>query len=182
MPAQRRWLGRIQQYFAVCYASAAQAIDYGILPWSKKATLQAIKACMYDAMTQLIAATELDARGGPSDESLLAEFKRRVGGATFVRLKPNRRKKSFSRTRLNNADGIVRPTKSGKVEYLLFARTLAAWFPEVADRNRLAKLLRSRRIFKRGRRSDTNSRQVQIAELGRVPCYGLSRKRLRATS
>jgi hypothetical protein len=99
-----------------------------------------------------------------------------------VRLKPNRRKNGFSRTRLKDADGVVRSTKSGKVEYLLFGRTLAAWFPAVVARNRLTKLLRSQRIFRRGRRSDTNTRQVQIAELGtRVPCYALSRKRLRAS-
>ena len=176
MPAQRRWLGRIQRYCAICYASAAQAIDYGILPWSKKTTLRAIKACMYDAMTQLIAATEADREGERSDESLLSEFKRRVGGARFVQLDLTRRKKKW--TRLKNADGIVRPTQSGKVEYLLFGRTLDRWFPENSDRQRLTKLLRSRRIFRSGRRPDTSTRQVKIANLGRIPCYGLCRKRL----
>ena len=109
----------------------------------------------------------------------MAKFKQPVERATFVRLEPNRRKKGRLLTRLKKADGIVRPTKSGKVEHLLFGRTLDAWFPEVAVRNRLTKLLRARRIFRIGRRSDTNTRQVQIAELGtRVPCYALSRKRL----
>ena len=131
---------------------------------------------MYDAMTQLIAATEADREGERSDESLLSEFKRRVGGARFVRLDLTRRKKKW--TRLKNADGIVRPTQSGKVEYLLFGRTLDRWFPENSDRQRLTKLLRSRRIFRSGRRPDTSTRQVKIANLGRIPCYGLCRKRL----
>jgi putative DNA primase/helicase len=185
LPTQQRWLGRIQRPFAAIYAGAAQAIDYEILPWSKKSTLSAIKKCMYDAMDQLIAASGeasvLDAHSNQSDQSLIAKFERRVGSATFVRLKPNRQKNGRSRKRLEKADGIVRPTKSGKVERLLFARALSAWFPEVVARNRLTKLLRSQRVFKRGRRSDTNTRQVQIAELGRVPCYALSRKRLRAS-
>jgi hypothetical protein len=44
LPEQFRWLGRMRRLFAVVYASAAQAIDYGVLPWSKKATLKAILA------------------------------------------------------------------------------------------------------------------------------------------
>jgi putative DNA primase/helicase len=184
LPGQQRWLARIQRLFAVVYAGAAQAIDYGILPWSKRSTLRAIKNCMDDAMDQLIAASGeasvLDAHSNQSDQSLITEFKRRVGSATFVRLKPNRKKNGRSRKRLEKADGIVRPTKSGKVERLLFARAFEAWFPEAAARNRVTKLLRARHVFRRGRRSDTNTRQIKIAELGtRVPCYALSRKRLR---
>jgi hypothetical protein len=185
LPSQQRWLGRIQRPFAAMYAGAAQAIDYGILPWSKKSTLRAIKDCMHDAMDQLITAASeasvLDAHSNQSDQSLFTEFKRRAESATFVRLKSNREKNGRSRTRLEKAEGIVRPTKSGKVERLLFARAFKAWFPEIAARNRLAKLLRARRIFRRGRRSDTNTRQVKIAELGtsKVPCYALSLTRLR---
>ena len=54
LPAPVRWLGRIRRYFAIVYASAAQAIDYGILPWSKKRTLSDIAKCMADAMDQLV--------------------------------------------------------------------------------------------------------------------------------
>jgi hypothetical protein len=125
-------------------------------------------------------ASALDAHSNQSDQSLFTDFKRRAESATFVRLKSNRQKNGCSRTRLEKADGIVRPTKSGKVERLLFARAFEAWFPEIAARNRLAKLLRTRRIFRRGRRSDTNTRQVKIAELEtRAPCYALSLNRLR---
>ena len=53
-PQQIRWLGRIRRLFAVLYAGAALAIDYGVLPWGKKSTLEAIKLCMNDAMDQLI--------------------------------------------------------------------------------------------------------------------------------
>jgi hypothetical protein len=161
LPSQQRWLGRIQRLFAVVYAGAAQAIDYEILPWSKKSTLSAIKKCMDDAMDQLIAAageaSVLDAHSNQSDQSLIAEFERRVGNATFVRLKPNRQKNGRSRKRLEKADGIVRPTKSSKVERLLFARAFEAWFPEAAVRNRLAKLLRARRTPAEGD-DDCNAR------------------------
>jgi hypothetical protein len=185
LPAQQRWLGRIQRLFAVVYASAAQAIDYGVLPWAKKSTLSAIRACMIDAMQQLIANSGSDAesdRGSvQSDQSILAEFKRRLDGAKFVHLERNRREKKTSVDRLKIADGIIRPTKPGKYEVLLFARTMKAWYPEIPVLNRLTKLLRSRQILKKGRRTDTSTRQVLIAELGtKVPCYGLTRKRLKS--
>jgi hypothetical protein len=170
--------------FAAVYAGAAQAIDYGVLPWGKKATLTAIRTCMADAMEKLITNSandyERDRGSMQSERSMLAEFKRHLDGATFVRLEHNRRKKRVLATRLTAADGVIRPTKPRKCEYLLFGRTMKAWYPEVSARQRLTKLLRSHRILKGGRRADTNTRQVLIAELGtKVPCYGLVRKRLK---
>jgi hypothetical protein len=186
LPDQQRWLGRIQRLFAVVYASAAQAIDYGVLPWGKRSTLSAIRACMLDAMQQLIANSGSDVegdRGGvQSDQSILAEFKRRLDDAKFVRLERNRRKKRAVLKQLETADGIIRPTNPGKCECLLFARTMKAWYPDASILKRLVRLLRSRQIFKEGRRPDTNTRQVLIAELGtKIPCYGLVRKRLKSS-
>jgi hypothetical protein len=180
---QQRWLGRIQRLFAVVYASAAQAIDYGVLPWGKKSTLGAIRVCMIDAMQQLIANSGSDAesdRGGvQSDQSMLAEFKRRLDDAKFVRLQRNRPKTNAVVKQLKMADGIIRPTKPGKCECLLFARTMKVWYPDAATLKRVTKLLRSRKILKDGRRTDTNTRQVLISELGKkIPCYGVVRKRL----
>jgi uncharacterized protein DUF927 len=109
LPGQRRWFGRIQRLCAAIYAGAAQAIDYKILPWSKRSTLKAIKSCMDDAMNQLIAVSaetsELDAPSEKSDQSLLAQFKRHAQSAKFARLEPNRKKNGRSRLRLDKADG-----------------------------------------------------------------------------
>jgi uncharacterized protein (DUF927 family) len=186
LPVQQRWLGRIQRRFAVVYAGAAQAIDYGVLPWGKGNTLGAIKACMIDAMQQLIANSGTDAESGrgdvQSDQSILAEFKRRLDDAKLVRLERNRRKKRISVAQLEMADGIIRPTGPGKRECLLFARTMKVWYPDASVLKRLVRLLRSRQILKKGRRTDTNTRQVLIAELGnKISCYGLLRKRLKAS-
>jgi hypothetical protein len=83
---------------------------------------------------------------------------------------------------LKMADGIIRPTKPGKCECLLFARTMKVWYPEASILKRLVRLLRSRQILKEGRRIDTNTRQVLIAELGtKIPCYGVVRKRLKSS-
>jgi Domain of unknown function (DUF927) len=185
LPGQQRWLGRIQRLFAAVYAGAAQAIDYGILPWGKKKTLMAIRVCMADAMERLIVSSADACESGrgemQSDQSRLAEFKRRIDGATFVRLEHNRREKVFAR-HLTTADGVIRPTTPRKCEYLLFARTMKTWYPDVSTRQRLTKLLRSHQIFRGGRRADTNTRQMLIAELGtKVACYGLVRERLKAS-
>jgi hypothetical protein len=187
LPGQQRWLGRIQRLFAAVYAGAAQAIDYGVLPWTKKATLSAIRACMDDAMEQLIEnsanGTDRASRSQRSDQSLLAEFKQRVQDANFVRVERNRRKSKELLAGLQNADGMLRPTKPDKCECLLFGATMDAWFPDIVERQHLAKLLRSLQIIKKGRRHDTNTKQVMIAELGRkISCYGLLRKRLKAHS
>jgi hypothetical protein len=64
----------------------------------------------------------------------------------------------------------------------VFARTLETWYPDVSVRQRLTKLLRTHRVLKGGRRADTNTRQVLVAELGtKVACYGLVRERLKAS-
>ena len=51
VPESLRAAGRIRRRLAVMYASAAQAIDYEVLPWGKRATLKEIKACLYDALS-----------------------------------------------------------------------------------------------------------------------------------
>jgi hypothetical protein len=185
LPDQFRWLGRIRKYFAVVDASAALAIDYGVLPWSKKSTRKAIVACMTDAMEQLTKHSGGASNSGnkeiKSDKVLLAEFKQRVNDATFLRLNRNRRKSHLLAKRLKKANGVIRPISAGKTQCLLFSNTLDGWFPDMTERKRLTKMLRSRRIFGKGRRPDTSTRQVFIAEAGKkVPCFALSRRRLHA--
>jgi uncharacterized protein (DUF927 family) len=185
LPVQVRWLARIRRNFEATYAGAALAIDYGVLPWRKKSTLAAILACMNDAIAQLTAKFDASASTPTitTDASLLAEFKNRVDNATIVRVGRQKRKKKSLTARVQKADGIIRSTKSGKAECLLLSQTLKGWFPHGAIRKRLVALLRSLRVFGKGRRPDTNTRQPFIAEFGgRVPCYVLSRKRLRSTS
>jgi hypothetical protein len=183
LPEQFSWLGRVRRLFAVVYASAVQAIDYGILPWSKKATLKAILACMRDAMSQLAASfADFPDRGSErpkSDDTLVAEFKRRVEDARFVRLERNSREPHSMAKRLRKADGFIQTTRPGRIRCLLKSKALATWFPDVTTRKRLSAALRSRGILKTGRRADTNTRQVYIAPLKkRVSCYALLRKRM----
>lgn len=183
LSSSERWLARIQRSFAVIYAGAAQAIDYGILPWEKKKTLEAIKACMDDAMEQLIAKSAVvsDSVLPRSQQSLLAEFKRQMSGADFARVGRGTKRNKASAKKLKHAQGFVRPANPGKCEYLLFASAMESWFPDVSDRQRLTKYLREVKLLKKGRRRDTATRQVFLTELGKkVSCYGVWRARVRA--
>ena len=158
--------------------SAALAIDYRILPWSKKATLSDIQKCMNDAMGDLIAGLEPGmAAGGQKDLDLTA-FSDLVDRANFVSLNSaDRKTKSFIR-RLRRADGFTKCDKIGVSHAFLFAKTFKHWYPNGTDRKRLTKLLRSRRMFRSGRRRDTCTREIFIAELGgKVSCYSLALKR-----
>lgn len=183
LPCAERWLARIQRLFAVIYAGAAQAIDYEILPWRKDETLKAIKACMDDAMDQLIAKAaghDSSVTRLRSNQELLAEFRERLSDASFVRLQTVRKRQNLLTGKIKRAAGIIRPTTPGRCEYLLFADAMDKWFPNVSERRTLTKYLRRLKLIRRGRRPDTSTRQVFIAEFGKkVACYPVMHARVR---
>jgi hypothetical protein len=86
LPCQETWLGRIHKYFAVNYASTAQAIDYDVVPWRRPETLEAIASCMSDAMDQLLRSSGGISRRSPkdSDSALLGKFKKQMRSAEFA--------------------------------------------------------------------------------------------------
>ncbi len=180
---QLAWLGRIRRFFAVIYAGAALAIEYDVLPWGRKKTLTAIKDCMDDAVEQMVekggSGSAADVASTKTDDALLRGFRKLIASAEFVRINPRRRVGKIRPGILKRANGIVRPTSPGKIEYLLFSDVFDRWCPDISQRRRLKSVLRSRQIIGKGRRPDTSTRQVYISELGRkVPCYRISRKRL----
>jgi putative DNA primase/helicase len=174
LPGNARALGRIRQNFAVIYASAAQAIDYGILPWQKKATLRDIKACFDDAVAQLSATrSPVTASAKPTEDALVREFKAKLSTAKFID------RKSASAKQLNAAAGIKRTSEQGKVEYLLFASTMKEWFPDVTTRKRVTAALAARGLLKTGRRKDTRTVQTKLAALKRkVACFAIKRSKV----
>lgn len=163
--------GRIVLYFAVIYASAALAIDYGLLPWSKKNTFRDIKRCMMDAIEQL--RTTVVTEPEVSDEELVSAFVTKFNQAKFVRIKGATRKQILT------AAGIVAKSKEGKTQSLLYSEILDQWFPEKRHRARLTSLLEDNGVLKRGCRKDTPALQKQIPQLGRrVSCYRILRKKV----
>jgi hypothetical protein len=81
---------------------------------------------------------------------------------------------------LKGAHGIVRQTTKGHCKYFLFARTMEKWFPDVSERQQLTKELRTLKLLRKGKRPDTCTQQVLIAEFGKkVSCYAVLRNRIR---
>jgi hypothetical protein len=81
---------------------------------------------------------------------------------------------------LRAADGIIRRANSASKRIYLFSTTFERWYPDARRRKQLTKYLRTRRVFGKGRRPDTCTREIFIAALGgKVACYVLSRKHLR---
>jgi uncharacterized protein (DUF927 family) len=172
LPEGARAFGRIRQNFAVVYASAAQAIDYDILPWKKKATLKDIKACFDDAVAQL-AATATPPMAADAD--LVRQFASKLAEAKFVN------RQSATAKMLNAAAGIKQHNAEDKVKYFLFARIVEEWFPDVSVRKRLTAALAARGLIKIGRRKDTRTVQTKLAAFKRkVPCYAIKRRKVLA--
>jgi hypothetical protein len=173
VPESGSALGRIRRRFAVVYASAALAIDYGILPWKKKPTLRDIKACFDDAIDQLTTATSsAKVAVEEEEEALIQEFRTRVSGTKFID------RAGATAKQLRSAAGIRQANRRGNVEYLLFARVMNEWFPEVATRKRLAAALEGRGLLKTGRRKDTRTVQTKLAALEtKVSCYKIRRSK-----
>jgi putative DNA primase/helicase len=170
LPEGERALGRIRQNFAVIYASAAQAIYYGILPWKTKATLKDVKACFDDVVAQLTATT---APLTVPDEDLVQQFKSKLDSAKFVN------PKSTTATKLRSSAGIKRHDARDKVEYFVFARVVEEWFPNVGVRKRLTAALAERGLIKPGRRNDTRTKQIKLAALGgKVACCAIRRRKI----
>jgi Domain of unknown function (DUF927) len=133
IPGGIRAAGRIRRRFAVIYASAALAIDYGIVPWKKAAALKDIKACFDDAVGQLATPLGADVVVADSkDEELIQQLRERLSKAEFI--SPS----GAAAEQLQSAAGIKRRTKSGKLRYLLKARPKAR-YADSADASRKAR-------------------------------------------
>ena len=170
---EQRPLVRIRKYFAVIYASAVQAIDYDILPWSQKKTLRAIQTCMQDAMKEL--SQDLT----PMDEDLLADFKNRVNGAKSVRVGLKTARSRQLKQKLADADIIIKEMRPGRVRRYLQSEVVRRWYPDRTSRDRLTKVAVRAGLVKPGSRPDSFTRQVKVSPLpGKPSVYYLGAKKL----
>jgi uncharacterized protein (DUF927 family) len=98
---------RVRTNFAVMYAAAVLAIDYGILPWKKRPTFRAIEKCMRLALATLatgakepaIAATAVDVH------QLGKTLKDALAKAKLVVVKPKRQVTEEQARARQKADG-----------------------------------------------------------------------------
>jgi hypothetical protein len=167
---------RMRRYFAAVYGAAALAIDYKILPFNKKATLKDISKCMNDAIDLLVASKASAASPITqqiSDEQLVADFKTRLASADYLLV--GRRETPLTEQMIKNADVLFMRASGNKAKATkLLAHRFKEWYPHAPVRNRLGAILRERKVFGRGRQSDTLTTQVKLKQYPRrLACYSL---------
>ena len=98
---------RIAANFAVIYAGAALAIEYGILPWKKKQTRAAIEKCMVGAFATLRSPPPVLAQVtiAPTIESVARQLSDDLHGLTIIAVRKRESCSEDEFTRRENADG-----------------------------------------------------------------------------
>ena len=172
----RKVFARLRRRIAAVYAGSALAIDYKILPFRKKETLQALRKCMNDGIDLLIA-NEVAGMDSSvsflSDEQLVANFCKRLSLAKFVKAgRYAKRAKHLTVQDIEAADAFIKFDQPGKFRAMIPTSQMEAWYPDKLTRNRLVSLLRKRKIFGPGRQADTSARQIMIKPYPtKIPCY-----------
>jgi hypothetical protein len=182
----RRVFARLRRRFAAVYAGTALAIDYEILPFSKKATLHDIRKCMNDAIDLLIeneSRVPVSAVPHLSDDQLISHFRKHLVEAKFVKVgRYAKRAKHLTVQDIECADGFIKFDEPSKFWTMIPTRRINAWYPDTPTRKRLVALLRRHKIFGPGRQADTSARQTKINPYPtKIPCYCASLKPLGLT-
>ena len=154
---------RVRHNFAVIFAAAALAIDYGILPWRKKPTFLAIKKCM------LLALATLETGAAPANPSipvvnahrLCKMLKEHLAGANLVRVEVKQKVSEEQTRERQRADGFI---INGEI--YLKPDHLKRWVPAPSERG----VLKEREII-RTERDDTATVERKIGGIEGKPRY-----------
>jgi hypothetical protein len=68
---------RIRANFGLIWAAAAMAVDYGVLPWKKRPTFQAVEKCLRKALDEIEASKAVGVPGDPT-KSVLSILKEKL--------------------------------------------------------------------------------------------------------
>jgi hypothetical protein len=182
----RKVFARLRRRIAGVYAGSALAIDYKILPFRKKETLQALRKCMNDGIDLLIAneAGGTDsATPSPSDDQLVMEFRERLSFLNYVKAgRYANRAKHLTVQDIEAADGFIKCDQRGQFRAMIPTSKMETWYQDRPTRNRLISLLRTRKIFGPGRQADTSACQIMIKPYPtKIPCYRVFLKTLKVS-
>jgi hypothetical protein len=180
----RKVFARMRRLIAAIYAGMALAIDYDILPFTKRETLCDLRSCMNDAINLLLAnePRRLPVLGH-SDDQLVSRFRRYLRAAKFIKAGAHaQRDEPLTARQIEGAEGYINFAKPEKYRAMLQTHCLRIWFPVGAERTRLISILRTRNMLLPGRQADTCARQISLKPLSRkVPVYWLALKRFGLT-
>jgi hypothetical protein len=125
---------RVRSNFAVIYAAATLAIDYGILPWGTRSTFRAIEKCMRLALATLETGQTEAASTTPAidPQSLGKTLKAQLSRARILRVKPKQKVTQKQARARQKADGF-------KINGEIYIKPdpFRRWIPSQPERNAL---------------------------------------------
>jgi hypothetical protein len=151
---------RIRSNFALIWAAAAMAIDYGVLPWKKPPTFRAVEKCLRKAL-EVIEAGKAPASPADAATSILVALNDRLEKADLRKVVPRKQITPQQASRRVKADGF---RINGDI-YLKPDR-LRKWIPSHRDRV----VLKENGVFLT-RRGDAATIEQVIAGIPGKPRY-----------
>ena len=125
---------RVRSNFAVMYAAAALAIDYGILPWKKRPTFRAIEKCMRLALATLATGAKEPTVTAPAVDldHVGRTLKGQLAQAQLLVVKPKQRVTEEQAHARQKADGF-------KIDGEIYVKPdcFKRWIPTQPERNAL---------------------------------------------
>jgi hypothetical protein len=161
---------RIRSNFAAIFAAAALGIDYGVLPWGKRATFKAIEKCLRLALAQLDEAQNAPAEHAASisPEKLVNQLKVLLTKANIEITRQGARATTSECERRQKADGLL---IDGNV-YLKNER-FRQWFVDAPSRSALIAYLKQTNTLC-WNRADTPTIEKKISGIsGKLRYYAI---------
>jgi uncharacterized protein (DUF927 family) len=123
---------RVRSNFALMYAAAALAIDYGILPWGKGRTFRAIEKCMHLALAMLATGKATSIAPAADPRHLAKTLRERLARAQIVPVTPKQKVTKEQARARRKADGF-------KINRQIYVKPdqFKRWIPTQPSRNAL---------------------------------------------
>jgi Domain of unknown function (DUF927) len=152
---------RIRSNFALIWAAAAMAIDYGILPWQKAPTFKAVKKCLCKALSEIGATKAIDQPPSDGSASVLMTLSEKLAAADLRKIVLRKKVTPQRARRRRRADGF-------RIDGDIFLKPdrLKKWLPSQRER----KVLKNAGVL-RTRRDDTATVEHLIAGIPGKPRY-----------
>jgi uncharacterized protein (DUF927 family) len=152
---------RIRSNFALIWAAAAMAIDYGILPWKKSATFRAVEKCLHKALSEIQASKGAPQSPGDTPASVLLALNEGLAKADLRKIVLRKKITPQQAHRRVKADGF-------RINGNIFLKPdrLKRWLPSQRERT----ILKNAGVL-RTRRGDTATVEQVIAGIPGKPRY-----------
>jgi hypothetical protein len=152
---------RIRSNFALIWAAAAMAIDYGILPWKKLPTYRAVEKCLRKALSEIEAIKATTQSPGDTSASVLLALNEGLAKADLRKIVLRKKITPQQAHRRVKADGF-------RINGNIFLKPdrLKRWLPSQRERT----ILKDAGVL-RTRRGDTATVEQVIAGIPGKPRY-----------